>query len=144
MHRKLIFWPILTRAFKSRSCQSVSQSHALPWNLPNVLCWDNLRVTLTSHISLKSFLSILSNSQVDRVTTVLSLGESLRTDSPKVAPTPRVHSVTDACNTEKSQHQVNPQWTQQTSHQNSYGSGSQSQAYQRADAGSLTVWLRNI
>lgn len=49
-----------------------------------------------SHISLKSFRSILSNSQVDWVTTVLSLGESLRTDSPNVAPTPRVHSVTDA------------------------------------------------
>ena len=73
-------------------------------------------MTLTSHISLKSFRSILSNSQVDRVTTVLSLGKSLRTDSPNVEPTPRVHSVTDACKTETSEHQLQSEWPQQTRH----------------------------
>lgn len=48
-----------------------------------------------SQMILKSFRSILSSSHVDRVTTVLSRGESFNTDSPNVAPTPRVHSVTD-------------------------------------------------
>lgn len=52
---------------------------------------------LTSQISRKSCCSTRSSSQVVFVTTVLSLGRSCRIDSPNVAPTPKLHSVTGSC-----------------------------------------------
>lgn len=55
------------------------------------------RSSLTSHISRKSCCSTRNNSHVVFVTTVLSRGKSCRTDSPKVAPTPRLHSVMGLC-----------------------------------------------
>lgn len=49
--------------------------------------------SLTSHISRKSCCSTRSNSHVVFVTTVLSRGMSCSTDSPNVAPTPRLQRV---------------------------------------------------
>lgn len=53
---------------------------------------------LTSHIKRKSCCSTRNNSQVVFVTTVLSRGKSCKIDSPKVAPTPRLHNVAGICN----------------------------------------------
>lgn len=47
----------------------------------------------TSQISRKSCCSTRNNSHVVFVTTVLSRGKSVKTDSPNVAPTPRLQSV---------------------------------------------------
>lgn len=55
---------------------------------------ETLARSLTSQIRRKSCCSTRSSSQVVFVTTVLSLGKSCRIDSPKVAPTPKLHSVT--------------------------------------------------
>jgi hypothetical protein len=56
-----------------------------------------LLLSLTSHISRKSCCSTRNNSHVVFVTTVLSRGMSCRTDSPNVAPTPRLQSVIGLC-----------------------------------------------
>lgn len=53
--------------------------------------------SLTSHISRKSCCSTRNNSHVVFVTTVLSRGKSCRTDSPNVAPTPRLQRVIGLC-----------------------------------------------
>lgn len=70
-------------------------------HLYNLKCvFKTSQRNLTSQISLKSYCSTLSNSHVVCVTTVLSLGRSCRMDSPNVAPTPKVHSVTGTWNKE--------------------------------------------
>lgn len=53
--------------------------------------------SLTSQIKRKSCCSTRNNSQVVFVTTVLSRGRSCKIDSPNVAPTPKLHSVTGLC-----------------------------------------------
>lgn len=55
-------------------------------------------VQLTSQIKRKSCCSTRNNSQVVLVTTVLSRGRSCNIDSPKVAPTPKLHKVTGIWN----------------------------------------------
>lgn len=80
------------------------------WDVPEAALWraensENTRKTffpkLTSHISRKSCCSTRSSSHVVFVTTVLSRGKSCNTDSPNVAPTPRLHSVIGLCGSKK-------------------------------------------
>lgn len=59
------------------------------------------RALLTSQMRRKSCCSTRSSSQVVFVTTVLSRGKSCSIDSPNVAPTPRLHKVTELCGEEK-------------------------------------------
>jgi hypothetical protein len=82
----------LVHLYERRQCEI----HKKEWAMKK---WQTSLSTLTSQMSLKSCCSTLSSSHVDRVTTVLSRGKSCRMDSPKVAPTPRLHSVTGVWNT---------------------------------------------
>jgi hypothetical protein len=70
------------------------------------------KLPLTSHISRKSCCSTRNNSHVVFVTTVLSRGKSWRTDSPKVAPTPRLQSVIGLWKWEKNKNElIELSWT---------------------------------
>lgn len=62
-----------------------------------VVCMYMPRAMLTSQMRRKSCCSTRSSSQVVFVTTVLSRGKSCSIDSPNVAPTPRLHKVTELC-----------------------------------------------
>lgn len=100
IHKLLFHYQQRQKRFEK---EETFQWHGLPLPHQFIVCisfWlvfkmnDMLLILFTSQINRKSCCSTRNNSQVVLVTTVLSRGKSCKIDSPNVAPTPKLHSVT--------------------------------------------------